>query len=151
MFTHSVYGLPGRLSSKVSYPGGGMATHSIFLPGKPHGQRSLAGYSPQDYRVRQDLAGEQFCSVAQLCPTLCDPMDCSTPGLPVHHFQWAVNDNNIHVVWSRTIFWRIILFWETSNIYVAQTIRESICIKFTKKFFFTQNFVTCHFLKILHL
>ena len=24
-------------------------------------------------------------SVAQLCPTLCDPMDCSTPGLPVHH------------------------------------------------------------------
>ena len=25
------------------------------------------------------------CSVAQSCPTLCDPMDCSTPGLPVHH------------------------------------------------------------------
>ena len=24
-------------------------------------------------------------SVAQLCPTLCDPMDCSMPGLPVHH------------------------------------------------------------------
>ena len=23
--------------------------------------------------------------VAQLCPTLCDPMDCSMPGLPVHH------------------------------------------------------------------
>ena len=26
-----------------------------------------------------------FSSVAQLCPTFCDPMDCSTPGLPVHH------------------------------------------------------------------
>ena len=27
------------------------------------------------------------CSLAQSCPTLCDPMDCSTPGLPVpHHF-----------------------------------------------------------------
>ena len=26
-----------------------------------------------------------FSSVAQLCPTLCDPMDCSTPGFPVHH------------------------------------------------------------------
>ena len=24
-------------------------------------------------------------SVAQSCPTLCDPMDCSTPGFPVHH------------------------------------------------------------------
>ena len=28
---------------------------------------------------------DQFNSVTQLCPTLCDPMDCSTPGFPVHH------------------------------------------------------------------
>ena len=27
----------------------------------------------------------QFSSVAQSCPTLCDLMDCSTPGLPVHY------------------------------------------------------------------
>ena len=27
----------------------------------------------------------QFSSVAQSCPTVCNPMDCSTPGLPVHH------------------------------------------------------------------
>ena len=27
----------------------------------------------------------QFSSVAHLCPALCNPMDCSTPGLPVHH------------------------------------------------------------------
>ena len=27
----------------------------------------------------------QFSSVAQSCSTLCDPMNCSTPGLPVHH------------------------------------------------------------------
>ena len=27
----------------------------------------------------------QFSSVTQSCPTLCDPMNCSTPGLPVHH------------------------------------------------------------------
>ena len=27
----------------------------------------------------------QFSSVTQSCPTLCDPMDCSTPGLFVHH------------------------------------------------------------------
>ena len=27
----------------------------------------------------------QFSLVAQSCLTLCDPMDCSTPGLPVHH------------------------------------------------------------------
>ena len=33
----------------------------------------------------QLLLSIQFSSVAQSCPTLCDPMDCSTPGLPVHH------------------------------------------------------------------
>ena len=27
----------------------------------------------------------QFNSVFQSCPTLCDPMDCSTPGFPIHH------------------------------------------------------------------
>ena len=27
----------------------------------------------------------QFSSVAQSCLTLCNPMDCSTPGLPIHH------------------------------------------------------------------
>ena len=29
----------------------------------------------------------QFSSVAQSCPTLCEPMNCSTPGLPVHHIS----------------------------------------------------------------
>ena len=27
----------------------------------------------------------QFSLVAQSCPTLCEPMDCSMPGFPVHH------------------------------------------------------------------
>ena len=31
------------------------------------------------------LSSVQLSSVAPSCPTLCDPMDCSTPGLPVHH------------------------------------------------------------------
>ena len=31
------------------------------------------------------LFSVQFSSVAELCPTLCDPMNRSTPGLPVHH------------------------------------------------------------------
>ena len=32
-----------------------------------------------------NMSSIQFSSVAQSCPTLCDPMNCSTPGLPVHH------------------------------------------------------------------
>ena len=31
------------------------------------------------------LSSVQFSSVTQSCPTLCDPMNCSMPGLPVHH------------------------------------------------------------------
>ena len=34
------------------------------------------------------LVSVQFSSAAQSCPTLCDPMNCSTPGLPVHHQLW---------------------------------------------------------------
>ena len=33
----------------------------------------------------RDFRSVQFSSVAQSCPTLCDPMNHSTPGLPVHH------------------------------------------------------------------
>ena len=33
---------------------------------------------------------KQFSSVAQSCPTLCDPMDCSMPGFPVHHQLWSL-------------------------------------------------------------
>ena len=35
--------------------------------------------------VNINLFWVQFSSVAQLCPIICDPMDCSTPGLPVYH------------------------------------------------------------------
>ena len=31
------------------------------------------------------LSSVQFISVAQSCPTLCNPKDCSTPGFPVNH------------------------------------------------------------------
>ena len=40
----------------------------------------------------------QFSSVAQSCPTLCDPMDCSTPGLPVHHQLPEFTQTHVHRV-----------------------------------------------------
>ena len=33
----------------------------------------------------------QFSSVAQSCPTLCNPMNCSMPGLPVQHNSWCLH------------------------------------------------------------
>ena len=39
----------------------------------------------------------QFTSVIQWCPTLCDSMDCSTPGFPVHH--WLPEFTQTHFHW----------------------------------------------------
>ena len=41
---------------------------------------------------------DQFSSVAQSCPTLCDPMNRSTPGLPVHHQLLEFTQTHIHRV-----------------------------------------------------
>ena len=40
----------------------------------------------------------QFSSVAQSCPTLCDPMDCSTPGFLVHHQLPEFTQTHVHWV-----------------------------------------------------
>jgi len=109
-----------------------MATCLLFLPGKMHGQRSLAGYSPWGHkRVRHDWSNlahthmgiymhiythththahthiyiyiytyisVQFSSVTQSYLTLCDPIICSTPGLPVHHHLLEFTQIHIHQV-----------------------------------------------------
>ena len=40
----------------------------------------------------------QFSSVTQSCPTLCNPMNCSTPGLPVHHQLPESTQTHVHWV-----------------------------------------------------
>ena len=54
----------------------------VFLPGKSHKKRSLAGYSPQGHkRVRPILqTAASAAKSLQSCPTLCDPIDGSPPG-----------------------------------------------------------------------
>ena len=44
------------------------------------------------------LSSVQFSSVAQSCPTLCDPMNCSTWGLPVHHQLPEFTQTHVHWV-----------------------------------------------------
>ena len=44
----------------------------------------------------------QFSSVAQLCPTLCDPMNRSTPGHPVHHQLPEFTQTHLHQVSDAT-------------------------------------------------
>ena len=40
----------------------------------------------------------QFSSVTQSCPTLCDPMNFCTPGLPVHHQLPEFTQTHVHQV-----------------------------------------------------
>ena len=40
----------------------------------------------------------QFSSVAQSCLTVCNPMDCSMPGFPVHHQLPELTQTHVHTV-----------------------------------------------------
>ena len=41
---------------------------------------------------------DQFSPVTQSCPALCDPMGCSTPGLPIHHHLPEFTQTHVHQV-----------------------------------------------------
>ena len=47
---------------------------------------------------RLESPSVQFISVTQSCPTLCNPMNCSTPGLPVHHQLPEFTQTHVHRV-----------------------------------------------------
>ena len=42
-----------------------------------------------------NIAVVNISSAAQLCLTLCDPMDCSTPGVPVHHLLLKLAQSHV--------------------------------------------------------
>ena len=54
-------------------------------------------YSKLYVNIGSTLVALKSSPVAQLCPTLCDPMDCRTPGLPVH--QQLLEFTQTHVHW----------------------------------------------------
>ena len=56
---------------------------------------SVLAWFPSSYHVSAKL---QFSSVTQWCPTLCDPMNHSTPGLPVHHQLPECTQTHVHRV-----------------------------------------------------
>ena len=59
-----------------------------------------------------DFHLSQFSSVAQSCPTLCNPMDCSIPGFPVHHQLPAHLSSFCFVFFPgcKDIEWRLLSF-----------------------------------------
>ena len=51
-----------------------------------------------NYISNNDITSDQIRSVAQSRPTLCDPMNRSTPGLPVHHQLPEFTQTHVHRV-----------------------------------------------------
>ena len=93
---------------------------SVRFQGKPFNITVIQVYAPTSnaeeaeverfYEDLQDLLeltpkkdvhfiiGVQFISVVQSCPTLCDPTNLSTPGLPVHHQLPEFTQTHVHRV-----------------------------------------------------
>ena len=67
-----------------------------FISAKIHNRKTVSTYAKnwQFYLLRW----LQFSSVAQSCPTLCDPMDCSMPGFPVHQQFPEPTQTQVHGV-----------------------------------------------------
>ena len=63
-----------------------------------HGGTDLTFASTTINAIRGFLHWLFFSSVAQSCLTLCDPMNCSTPGLPVHHQLPELTQTHVHRV-----------------------------------------------------
>ena len=61
---------------------------------------SLTGFSVMEFSRQEYWSGSvsQFSSVTQSCPTLCDLMNHSTPGLPVHHQLPEFTQTQVHRV-----------------------------------------------------
>ena len=85
----------------------------------------------------------QFSLVAQSCLTLCDPMDCSTPGLPVHHqlpeftqthvIELVMSSN--HLILCRPLLLQPSIF---SNFRLFSN-ESALCIQWSKYWSFSFN------------
>ena len=70
---------------------------SLLMRMKKRRVKKMA-YNSTSKNKDHGIWSHQFSSVAQLCSTICDPMDHSTPGLPVHHQLPEFTQTHVHQV-----------------------------------------------------
>ena len=89
-----------------------MPSHTVLISGPAVGAAQILIWSsssvflhPVSTAIRtsafsfvEALSSVQFISVAQSCPTLCDPMNHSTSGFPVHHQHPEFTQAHVHPV-----------------------------------------------------
>ena len=101
---------------------------------------------------RGRLPSVQFSSVTQSCLTLCDPMNRSTPGLPVHHQLLEFLQTSVHWIWchpaissSAIPFSSCVQFFPTSGSFQMSPLFTSggplrLCLIFCPLCLWTQHF-----------
>ena len=83
-----------KLDSKYSY----LAIYLFTIPCWNWSLWLQTTYSLSYSFMSQKSDVSQFSSVTQSCLTLCNPMDCSTPGFPVHHQLLELAQTYVHWV-----------------------------------------------------
>ena len=82
-----------------SCPGDGRSAGAMCrVPGALGASQRPSVDLPRTTCPAQTLCPQSVSSVAQSCPTLCDPMNRSTPGLPVHHQLPEFTQTHVHRV-----------------------------------------------------
>ena len=79
-------------------PSASRAPHPVSVCGSPGVSRPLWGAARHADIHAQHKPTSQFSSVAESCPTLCDCMDCSMSGFPVHHQLPELAQTSVHRV-----------------------------------------------------
>ena len=90
---------PGKNTGELPFTSSGNLPNQGIEPRSPALQAdALTSEPPCIYEQSLCIKLSQFSSVTQLCLTLCDPMNCSTPGLPVHHQLPEFTQIHVHRV-----------------------------------------------------
>ena len=87
---------PSRLTPRIPYPLHHKFSRGFY--GTLHPSLKVSLPSGLFFLQPKTPLSVQFSSVAQSCPTLCDPMNRSTPGLPVHHQLPEFTQTQVHRV-----------------------------------------------------
>ena len=71
---------------------------SLLMKVKEESEKADSNLSIQKTKIMHLVPTVHLSSVAQSCPTLCNPMNLSTPGLPVHHQLPEFTQTHVHRV-----------------------------------------------------
>ena len=102
----------------------------IFLTQESNQVSCIADRFFTNWAVRAPPAQVQFSSVAQSYPTLWDPMDCSTPGFPVHHQLLELTQTCVHQTGAQNWYRSKVSFQSKLNEFCD--LRFVCCISYSK-------------------